>query len=106
MGSIHTLLPRLTMNRQFVEDFLSADLPCFEMGVLEERKLLCGFLALRTAETIPPTYPAVDSTSAILCLAPQNSKLFILHLNSIYFKHLTPSKSVYIPCSNRAEHDD
>ena len=53
MGSIHTLLPRLTMNRQFVEDFLSADLPCFEMGVLEERKLLCGFLALRTAEAIP-----------------------------------------------------
>lgn len=53
MGSIHTLLPRLTMNRQFVEDFLSADVPCFAMGVIEERKLPCGFLALRTAETIP-----------------------------------------------------
>lgn len=53
MGSFHTMLPRLTMNRQFVEDFLSADVLCFAMGVIEERRLPCGFLALRTAETIP-----------------------------------------------------
>ena len=53
MGTIHRLLTRLTLNRQFVEDFISADVPCFAMGVVEERKSPCAFLALRTAETIP-----------------------------------------------------
>jgi hypothetical protein len=53
MGTIHKLLPRITMNRQFVDDFISADVPCFAMGVVEERKRKCAFLALRTVETIP-----------------------------------------------------
>ena len=53
MGTIHRLLTRLTLNRRFVEDFISADMPCFAMGVVEERKLPHGFLALRTAETLP-----------------------------------------------------
>ena len=51
IGSIHTLLLRLAMNRQFVENFLSADMPFFAIGVIEERKIPCGFLTLRTAET-------------------------------------------------------
>jgi hypothetical protein len=53
------LLPRLTVNRQFVGEFLSADAPCFALGVVEERKRRCGFLALRPEEAIPP-----DVTSA------------------------------------------
>ncbi len=53
MGTIHRLLTRLTLNRQFVEDFIAADVPCFAMGVVDERKSPCAFLALRTAETIP-----------------------------------------------------
>jgi hypothetical protein len=53
MGTIHTLLPRLTINRQFVEDFMSADVPCFAMGVVGERKSPRAVLALRTVEAIP-----------------------------------------------------
>lgn len=53
MGTIHRLLVPLTMNRQFVEDFISADVPCFAMGVVQERKIRLGCLALRTAEAIP-----------------------------------------------------
>jgi len=30
-----------------------AEVPCFAMGLVEERKKPCAFLALRTAETIP-----------------------------------------------------
>ena len=55
MGSIHTLLPRLNMNRQFVEDFLSADMPCFAMGVIEERKLPCGFWRYAPLRLFLPT---------------------------------------------------
>src|SRR5450755_5178667 len=35
-------------------EFLSADAPCFALGMVEERKRRCGFLALRPEEAIPP----------------------------------------------------
>src|ERR1039457_1614909 len=54
-----SLLPKLTVNRQFMGEFLSADAPCFALGMVEERKRRCGFLALRPEEAIPP-----DVTSA------------------------------------------
>ena len=54
MSQVHPLLPRLTVNRQFMNDFLSADTPCFALGLVEERKRQCGFLALRPDEIIPP----------------------------------------------------
>ncbi|MGH7592449.1 MAG: hypothetical protein ACRELE_01145 [Gemmatimonadales bacterium] len=53
MNNVHTLLPKLTANRQFVHDLCNAEKPCFAMGLLEERKRPCGFLALRLNEAIP-----------------------------------------------------
>jgi len=53
MGSVHKLLPTLTLNRRFVQDFLAAAAPCFAMGLVEERKTLIPFLAIRTATDIP-----------------------------------------------------
>src|SRR5450631_188172 len=35
-------------------EFLAADAPCFALGMVEERKRRCGFLALRPEEAIPP----------------------------------------------------
>jgi hypothetical protein len=52
-GNLHPLLPRLTVNRQFIRAFLAADPPCFALGMVEERQQQSGFLALRTAEIIP-----------------------------------------------------
>ena len=54
MGKVYPLLPRLTVNRQFMGEFLAADAPCFALGMVEERKRRCGFLALRPEEAIPP----------------------------------------------------
>jgi len=54
MSEVYPLLPRLTVNRQFIGDFLSADTPCFALGLVEERKRQCGFMALRPCEIIPP----------------------------------------------------
>src|SRR6202051_5383066 len=47
-------LPKLTVNGQFMRDFMMEESPCFGLGLVEERKQLCGFLALRPAEVIPP----------------------------------------------------
>jgi hypothetical protein len=55
MGTVHKLLPRLMMNRQFVTDFLAAEVPCFAMGVVEEWKTPLAFIALRPAENTQPT---------------------------------------------------
>src|SRR6266568_934873 len=54
MSEVYPLLPRLTVNRQFMREFLAAATPCFALGVVEERKRPCGFLALRPHEVIPP----------------------------------------------------
>jgi hypothetical protein len=54
ISNVHRLLPRLTVNRRFMSDFLAAKTPCFAIGLVEERQRPCGFLALRPDETIPP----------------------------------------------------
>jgi hypothetical protein len=48
------LLPKLTVNRTFMRDFIAADTPCFALAVVEERKEQRGFLALRPDRAIPP----------------------------------------------------
>jgi hypothetical protein len=37
-----------------MRDFMAEESPCFALGLVEERKQPCGFLALRPAEVIPP----------------------------------------------------
>ena len=55
MSNVHRLLPRLRVNGRFIQDFIAAEPPCFALGLVEERKQRCGFLALRPDEAIPPT---------------------------------------------------
>ena len=59
MSNMCRFLPKLTVNGQFMRDFMAEVSPCFALGVVqlclvEERKQPCGFLALRPAEVIPP----------------------------------------------------
>jgi len=59
MSNVYSLpLPTLTVNKIFINEFISADPPCFALGMIEERKRKCGFLALRPGETIPPEVSA------------------------------------------------
>jgi hypothetical protein len=53
-SNICRFVPKLTVNGQFMRDFMAEESPCFAIGLVEERKELCGFLALRPAEVIPP----------------------------------------------------
>ncbi len=48
------MLPTLTVNGRFMREFVSADAPCFALGMVEERERQCGFLALRPDKAIPP----------------------------------------------------
>ena len=54
VNNICRFLPKLTVNGQFMRDFMAEESPCFALGLVEERKQPCGFLALRPAEVIPP----------------------------------------------------
>lgn len=54
MSKVHPVRPRLTVNRQFMNDFVSAPTPCFALGLVEERGRTSGFLALRPDGAIPP----------------------------------------------------
>lgn len=51
--SVHHLLPRLTANRQFFNDFLAAKAPCFALGMIEECQQALGLMALRPPQEIP-----------------------------------------------------
>jgi hypothetical protein len=54
VSNICRFVPKLTVNGQFMRDFMAEESPCFSLGLVEERKQPCGFLALRQAEVIPP----------------------------------------------------
>ena len=54
VSNVYPFLPKLTVNGQFMRDFMAEESPCFALGLVEERKQPCGFLALRPAEVIPP----------------------------------------------------
>ena len=47
------MLPTLTVNGTFMREFISADAPCFALGLVEDGKRRCGFVALRPGKTIP-----------------------------------------------------
>ncbi len=47
------LLPRLTMNRRFVQDFLAAPPPCFAFGFVEDQGQVMGCIAMRPARPLP-----------------------------------------------------
>jgi hypothetical protein len=51
-GKVTDLLPRLTINGDFVRDFSGATAPCFALGLLQERKHTRGFFAIRTQQPI------------------------------------------------------
>jgi hypothetical protein len=38
MSNISPLLPRLTVNSRFIDEFLAAEAPCCALGLVEERK--------------------------------------------------------------------
>ena len=48
-------LPELTVNRSFMVEFVTADTPCFAMGLVEEEGTEYGFLGFRPNESIPTT---------------------------------------------------
>ncbi|MGA8053757.1 MAG: hypothetical protein WCA12_07835 [Burkholderiales bacterium] len=56
--NVFPLLPKLALNRQFVQDFVAQDAPCFALGMVEERKQLFAGLALRLDVPIPPDISA------------------------------------------------
>jgi hypothetical protein len=47
------LLPKLTVNRHFIDEFITAELPCCALGVVEERQRQCALIALRPDKIIP-----------------------------------------------------
>jgi hypothetical protein len=54
MSNVYPLLPKLTLNRRFLQDFLAAAAPCFALSLIEERKQPYAVLALRPGVAIPP----------------------------------------------------
>lgn len=53
MSPVSPRLPSLTVNRAFLEAFISADAPCCALGMVEVEHRQTGFLALRPGITIP-----------------------------------------------------
>jgi hypothetical protein len=47
------MLPKLVVNGMFMRDFITAGTPCCALGIIEDRKLQCGLVALRLNDVIP-----------------------------------------------------
>src|SRR6266436_10270691 len=76
VSNICRFLPKLTVNGQFMRDFMAEESPCFALDLVEERKQPCGFLALRPAEVIPPESPDSGSILVTPCWGLLNLKSF------------------------------
>jgi hypothetical protein len=53
MSDARTVLPNLTVNGSFLREFVFAAAPCFALGMVEEGKRRCGFVALHFDQAIP-----------------------------------------------------
>ena len=76
VSNICRFLPKLTVNGQFMRDFMAEESPCFALGLVEERKHLCGFLALRPTEVIPPEISGLGFNFGHACWGLLNLKSF------------------------------
>jgi hypothetical protein len=47
------MLPKLTVNRQFLSDFIAEEPPCLALGLVEEGASQCALIALRLRRQIP-----------------------------------------------------
>lgn len=47
------MLPKLVVNGMFMRDFITAGTPCCALGIIEDRKIQCGLVALRLNDVIP-----------------------------------------------------
>lgn len=54
MSIVPPALPTLTVNRAFLQAFITAPAPCCAIGLVAVQNRQCGFLALRPQTTIPP----------------------------------------------------
>jgi hypothetical protein len=90
VSSVYPFPPKLTMNGQFIRDFIAAESPCFALGLVEERKRQCGFLALRPDEVIPPEISALGFNFGHALLGRLlNSKSFSSFSSSMGSKRTT-----------------
>src|ERR1700680_2077767 len=76
-------VPKLTVNGQFMRDFMAEESPCFALGLVEERKQLCGFLALRPAKVIPPEISGLGFNFGHALLGTTEFEViqFVFHFN-------------------------
>jgi hypothetical protein len=58
MSHVVPLLPRLTVNGAFMDEFLAAPGPCGALGLVEVQRRTRGFLAIRPDDILPPAVTA------------------------------------------------
>lgn len=58
MSHVYPLLPRLTVNGAFLDEFLATPEPCCALGLVEARRHTGGLVAIRLIERLPPAVTA------------------------------------------------
>src|SRR5271166_573092 len=89
VSKICRFVPKLTMNGQFMRDFMAEESPCFALGLVEECKQPCGFLALRPVEVIPPEISGLGLILVTPCWGLLNLKSFSSFFTSMASRHTT-----------------
>lgn len=87
MGEIHNFLPRLTVNKLFIQDLMAAQPPCFAMGYVEDRGDKCGFIAMRPETSIPNEITSQGMNFGHSVLGTKEYK--VLHFGFEFYAHVT-----------------
>jgi hypothetical protein len=87
MSNIYPLLPRLTVNSRFIDEFISAEAPCCALGLVEERKQTVGFMALRPKMVIPEHYTRTGFSFGHSLLG--NDNFVVIHFGFHFYNYAT-----------------
>lgn len=87
MSNAHSILPTLTINKLFMRDLMKEEPPCFGLGHVEVNGEVCGFLAVKPAETIPSACTADGFNFGHSVLGIDDNP--VLHFGFHFYGHKT-----------------
>lgn len=87
MGEVHNFLPRLTVNKLFIQDLMAAQSPCFALGYVEDRGEKCGFIAMKPEISIPNQVTNQGMNFGHSVLGTEKYK--VLHFGFEFYGHTT-----------------
>jgi hypothetical protein len=87
MSNVFEFRPKLVVSSLFMAEFVAAEAPCFALGLIEDRALPFGLIALKLAEPVPKATAAVGMRFGHSLFG--NQKFIVVHFAFEFYGYRT-----------------